>query len=607
MSFKTEKIKFFPNEPGVYLMKNRQGTILYVGKAKNLRQRVRQYFVKGGDGRSMVPYLISQVHDIDTVILTSEKEALLLENNLIKKHKPKYNALLKDDKSYIALKLTRHKWPRIDVVRYRGKPKPDGTYFGPYTNAGSARRTLDLLHKIFPMRQCSDKEFARRMRPCILYDMKRCIAPCVGKCTEDEYHRLVNRTKKFLQGQDKEIVKDLYAEMEQYSEELEFEKAGAVLKTIRHIEKTVEKQKVDKPLGIDADILGVFREGDEVMLVLMFFRGGTLTGTRHYSFSRIMEDDRDLLKSFILQHYEKMEEIPHEILIPEEIEEAGIIAEHLATDRSRKVLIHHPKRGEKLALIQMAQINAEATFRKEKDVQTMRERTLLAVQEKFRLTRYPRRIECFDISNISGTDPVATMIAFSDGAKDTSRYRKYKIRTAGMSDDYGAMYEVLMRRFKRAEEENDLPDLLIVDGGKGHLNVAIKVMKELNLISVDLIALAKEAGRHDRGMTAEQVFLPNVKDPVILKRNSSILFLLQQIRDEAHRTAITFQRGRRSKSMLKSSLDDIPGIGPEKRKKLLRYFGSLKAIKAASEEEIVSVKGISAKDAKAIFTRLWHL
>jgi len=581
-------------------MKSRHLAVLYVGKAKNLRQRVKQYFVKGGDGRSMIPRLVSQVESIDVVVVNSEKEALLLENHLIKKHKPKYNALLKDDKSYIALKLTKDLWPRIDIVRYKGRPKADGSYFGPFTSAGSARKTLDLLQKLFPMRQCSDAEFARRTRPCILYDMKRCIAPCIAKCTQEEYSALVVRSKKFLQGRNKEIVKELYEEMEAYAERLEFEKAGNILETIRHIEKTMEKQAVDKPLGLDVDVLGIFREGDEVVLVQMFIRNGTLTGTRHYNFSKILEDDRDLLRSFILQHYELLEELPHEILVPEEMEEAVWIEELLSENKPRKVVVHHPKKGEKLALMHMAKINAETTFRKEKDAHLLRERMLLTLQEHFRLTRYPRRIECFDVSNISGTGAVATMVAFTEGVKDSKRYRKYKIREAYSFNDYDAMHEVLKRRFKKGEETCDLPDLLIVDGGKGHLNIALKVMKELNLITVDLIGLAKEEGRHDKGMTAEQVFLVGAKDPIILKKNSPILFLLQQIRDEAHRTAIAFQRGTRSRALLSSELDTVIGIGPAKKKSLLRHFGSIKAIKDASAEELIAVKGISKKDAEKI-------
>jgi len=604
MTFDPQRIKSFPADPGVYLMKNSQGKVLYVGKAKHLRQRIRQYFAKGGDGRSMVAVLIGQIAAIDTIVVTSEKEALLLENTLIKRHKPKYNALLKDDKSYIALKLTKHQWPRIDIVRYRGKPKADGIYFGPYTSAGSARQTLELLQKVFPMRQCSDSEFARRTRPCILYDMKRCIAPCVGKCTEKEYGHLVTKVKKFLQGQNKAVLKELYEEMQKYSDSLEFEKAGAVLRTIHHIEKTVEKQKVDKPLGKDTDILSIFREGDESILVLMFFRGGKLTGAKHYSFSHILEDDKELFKTFILQHYQAREELPHEILLPEEIDDEGILVEVISKGKSRKSIIRCPKRGDKAELVKLAKINAETIFRKEKDQSVIREQILLAMRETFSLTRYPSRIECFDISNLAAKEPVATMVTFMGGLKEPGSYRKYKIKTLEKQNDYAAMHEALLRRFKRGKEENNLPDLLVVDGGKGHLNVALKVMQELNLISVDVIALTKELGRHDKGLTVEQVFLPNVKVPVMLKPNSPVLFLLQKIRDEAHRTAISFQKSRRSKSLFKSPLESIEGIGPVKKRKLLRAFGSLKAIKEAPKEDIAAVAGISRKDAELVFQTL---
>jgi excinuclease ABC subunit C len=600
MSFDPKKISDFSTDPGVYLMKNKKGVILYVGKAKNLRQRVRQYFLPGGDGRAMIPFLVPHVDEIETIIVRSEKEALLLENNLIKHHRPKYNALLKDDKTYIALKVTKHEWPRVDLVRYRGKPKPDGQYFGPYTSAFAARKTLDLLHKIFPMRQCSDQEFAHRTRPCILYDIKRCIAPCVGYCTREEYDDLVKKTVRFLRGQDREIVQELYKEMHRLSDALEFEKAGAVWSTITQIEKTIEGQTVDKPLGVDADVLGIFREGEEVILSKLQFRHGRLMGARHYNFTQIAQDDAELLHSFILQHYEEDELLPHEILVPIALAEAEILEEILSQNRPRKVSILSPQRGDKRAIIQMAYANAEATFKKEKDAKAIRERTLLEMQEKFDLTRYPRRIECFDISNISGTETVASLVAFTDGQKDSKRYRKYKIKGVVTPDDYSAMFEVLMRRFKRAKEENDLPDLLMVDGGKGHLNVALRVMEELNIITVDVISVAKEEGRHDRGMTSESVFLPEIKDPIHFKSNSSILFMLQQIRDEAHRFAITFHRKRRSKSMVKSALDDVPGIGPAKKQRLLKHFGDIKTLKAATIEDIVKVKGISQKDAENI-------
>jgi len=589
-------------------MKKRGGDVLYIGKANNVRQRLRQYFVPGGDGRFMIPFLVSKVEEIDAIVVTSEKEALLLENTLIKQHQPPYNVLLKDDKSYIALKITnKQRWPSIQLVRYKGKPKPDGLYFGPYTGAGAARQTMDLLHRLFPLRQCSDQELARRTRPCILYDMKRCIAPCVNKCTKEEYDHHVERTIKFLRGQDKEVLKDLYQEMDSYADALEFEKAGMLLKTIRQIEKTIETQNVDKPLGVDSDALAIFRQAEEVILSQMIFRGGKLVGSRNFNFTKIAQDDQEILESFLLQHYEKAgQPFPAEILLPIPLSDAEVIADILSANQPRKVYIFSPQRGEKKSLVEMAYLNAEAAFKREKDTQAIREKTLLEMQERLHLSHYPRYIECLDNSNLAGTNPVASIVSFTDGQKDGSRYRKYKIKTTESPDDYLTMREVLMRRCKRGKEENNLPDLLIVDGGKGHLNVALKVMAELNIISIDVIGVAKEQSRHDKGLSSEQIFLPNIKDPILLKRTSPILFLLQQIRDEAHRSAITFHRKRRSKKTLRSSIDDVPGIGPAKRLSLLRHFGSLKKLLQAKPEDLEQLKGLSQKNREAILTFIKH-
>ncbi|MBA3815234.1 MAG: excinuclease ABC subunit UvrC [Parachlamydiaceae bacterium] len=594
MSFNREELDTFPVQPGVYLMKGIDGTILYIGKANNLRQRLRQYFLPRGDGRFMIPFLVSRIEKIDTIVVFSEKEALLLENTLIKKHKPHYNALLKDDKSYVALKINnKHKSPMVSLERYKGKPKADGQYFGPYTSADSARKTLDLLHRLFPLRQCSDQEFARRTRPCILYDMKRCIAPCVKKCTHEEYSAYVMRTEKFLKGRDREVVKDLYSEMHKASEALEFERAGVLFKTIQQIEATLEGQAVDKPLGIDIDALAIFRQSDEIILTQLIFRGGKLIGSHTHDFVNIWEDDAELFETFILQCYEKQMELPHEILLPLQLEDGETVSEIISTNKSRRVQILTPQRGEKKVLVEMALANAEASFKKEKDIRTIREKILLEMQERLHLSNYPRRIECFDNSNTAGSQVVSTLVVFTEGVKDSARYRKYKIKALTGSDDYGAMKEALERRYQRARDENDLPDLLIVDGGKGHLNMALKVLNELNIISMDVVGLAKEDGRHDRGVTSEQIFLPNIKDPIILKKNSPILFLLQQIRDEAHRTAISFHRNLRTKKYLHSSVDDIPGIGPVKRQTLLRHFGSLKKLLEANEEALKLVKGLS--------------
>ena len=573
-------------------MKNQNGTVLYVGKAKNLRQRVKQYFIPGGDGRIIIPFLIAKVKDIDTIVVRSEKEALLLENTLIKEHKPKYNALLKDDKTYVALKVNnKHKWPMVQLVRYKGQPEPGGLYFGPYTSAFAAHTTLDLIHRIFPLRQCSDQEITRRTRPCILYDMKRCIAPCVNKCTKEEYDQYVDKAIKFLKGQDKEIVQELYDEMARYADALEFEKADQILRKIKQIEATLESQRVDKPLGGDCDVLGIFRQAEEVILSQLLIRGGKLLSSRHYDFNHIAEEDSELLSSFLLQHYGNQQELPEQILLPVEVPEANSIEDILSTGKKRHVQIYCPQRGEKRALLEMAYLNAEATFKKEKDIHAIRERTLLEMQEELRLNHYPHRIECFDNSNISGQTPVSSLVVFTEGLKDKNRYRKYKVKSVTSPDDYATMYEVLYRRYKRAKEENDLPDLVVIDGGKGHLNVALKVFTELNIITVDVISVAKEQGRHDKGITSEQVFLPNIKDPIMLRKNSPVLFLLQQIRDEAHRFAITFHRQRRNKLTLQSSLLDIPGIGPAKCKLLLKHFGSVKKLKEATREELLAVKG----------------
>lgn len=601
MSFDPNKLNLFPAQPGVYLMKDAQGEVLYVGKAKNLKQRVKQYFVPGRDGRLMVPYLVVKIDQIDTIVVTSEKEALLLENNLIKQHKPRYNALLKDDKSYIALKISLDDpWPTVKLVRYRGNPESDGLYFGPYTSAYAARQTLELLNRLFPLRQCSDQELARRVRPCLLYQMKRCAGPCVQKCTKEEYDHHLDRTIKFLRGQDKEVLKDLHEEMHRLSENLEFEKAGQILKTIQHIEKTIESQHVDRPLGLDVDAIGIYRHGYDVLLAQLHFRGGRLTGSRHFDFNNIAEDDGELISSFILQHYEGQNEIPPELLLPMNLNDRASVEEILSNRQQHKVNLHFPQRGEKKSLLDMAQTNAEALFKSQKNEEFLREKTLLEMQERLHLSRYPSRIECFDNSHIAGLEQVSSLVAFTHGLKDSKRYRTYRLKIGTQPNDYAAMHEVLMRRYKRAKEENDLPDLVIVDGGKGQLNEALKVFEELNVTGVDVIGLAKEQGRHDKGITGEQIFLPDQKEPILLKKNSPVLFLLQNIRDEAHRVAVSFHRKRRSKHTLRSALDDIPGIGPVKRKALLTHFGSLKKVELASTDELHQVKGLSEANIAAL-------
>jgi len=492
----------------------------------------------------------------------------------------------------------RHPWPMIRLIRYKGEPKEDGLYFGPYTSAYSARQTYEILTRLFPLRQCSDEELKRRTRPCLLYSIKRCIAPCVGKCSKEEYDTYVDGAVKFLKGQDKEILKELYADMKKASESQEFEHAAAILRTIRQIEHVIDTTPlVVKVSGKNTDALAIYREGEEVMLIQLLFREGKLVGSEHYSFSNILEDEEDLLSSFILQHYTHQKGLPDEILLPLPLKDADLLSEILADSHKRKkIAILHPQKGEKRSLVEIAEENARAIFHQEKNHLELKEKMLLDLQETLKLNRYPKRIECFDTSNISGTDPVASLVAFTNGERDSKRTRLFKIKTALKGDDYGAMREVLTRHLTRSKQADDLPDLIILDGGKGHLNVGLDVFKELDIASVDLIALAKEEGRHDKGMTAERVFLPEHHDPIHLNPRSSLLFLLQKVRDEAHRKAIGFHRQRRQKRTLTSRLDTVPGIGPVKRARLLRHFGSVEKIKQASDHELSQVKGITQKD-----------
>lgn len=588
--FSEEKLKVYPETPGVYLMKGKRGEVLYVGKANNIKQRLKQYFVPGGDGRPQIPFLMPKVFEIDTLSVRSEKEALILESNLIKEHKPKYNALLKDDKSYIALKIAKEEWPKVDIVRYRGQPKKDGLYFGPYSNSTAARRTLDLIHKIFPLRQCSNEEFSLRKRPCILWDMKRCIAPCVGKCTKDEYTEVLVKTVQFLRGQNKEILAEFYKEMERYSENLEYEAAQSTLEKIRHIEKTMEKQFVDRPLGEDVDAFGLFRRADEISVTQLSYRGGRLTGSRHFQFSEVADEDKELLETLIFGLYQEDTRGAKSIVLPQVLPEAKALSEVV------KIPIHTPEKGALRTLVEMAEMNAEAQWAKERDQRGIIERTLLEMQEKFHLTAFPAKIEIFDTSHMNGTNPVACLVAFDEGRAAKERYRKFKIKEAKGGDDYAMMQEALDRRLLRGQSEGDLPDLIVVDGGKGHLALALRALQKLNIITVGVIALAKEGGLHTKGATQEQVFLPNVKDPLIFSRHSPILHFLQKMRDEAHRYTIGYQRLKRKKEMTTSALDSIPGIGPEKKRRLLRKFQSPAEVFRATREELEEIPGLSRRD-----------
>ena len=597
-----KQLERFPLEPGVYLMKNRMGEIIYVGKAKHLKKRVKQYFAASGDSRPMIPYLISEVVHIETIVVENEKEALLVENTLIKKHQPKYNAFLKDDKTFISLMINHlHEWPRIQLIRYKGKPKLKGLYFGPYTSAFAARQTYELLTRLFPLRQCSDEELQRRTRPCLLYGIKRCIAPCVNLCSKEEYNTFVEGATQFLKGKDQEIVRTLYDEMEKASEDLEFEKAAALLQTIRQIEHVTEvRQVVQKAGSKDSDSIGLFRKSDEVIIMQLFVREGKLIGSEHYSFTHSLEEDDELISSFLMQYYTQKKDLPQEILLPVSLKDSGAIEEILFETHQKKIQLLTPEKGNKKGLVQLAYKNAKATFEQERDESEIREKMLMDLSETLKLNRYPKRIECFDTSNISGSDLVASMVAFTDGLYDKKRTRYFKIKDIDKGDDYAALHQALSRRLMRAKDEDDLPDLILIDGGKGQLNIGLKVFKELDIANVDIAAITKEEAKHTKGMTAERVFLPDTQEPISLHVRSPLLFLLQQIRDAAHERAIGFHRKRRSKRIISSVLESIPGIGPIKKKRLLSHFGSFKQIQLASDEELLAIKGITKKDVGAL-------
>ena len=568
-------------------MYDEKDKVLYVGKAKNLKRRIQQYFVPGRDGRMMVPFLTSKVKRIDTIVVSSEKEALLLENTLIKEHQPRYNALLKDDKTFFSLTVNKsHKWPMLRVVRFKGKTTQGDLYFGPYTDAFAARKTLKLLRHLFQLRQCSDYELASRKRPCMLYEMKQCIAPCVGKCTKEEYDSQVDQVIDFLKGKNKQVVKKLIKERDEASKKQAYEKAGRAHDLIESIEKTLETQRVEKAGQKNLDAVGLHRAGDHVVLSQMLFRGGKLVAAHDHHFRKTAQEDEAIMRSFLMQHYQDVLEKPSLILLPEKIAYMETI------ERVLDLTLLVPQRGSRKALVKMAANNAKAQLEQEKSKVENREQTLMQLQERLHLNNFPNTIECFDNSNISGTEPVSAKISFELGEPNKKAYRKYKIKEADAQDDYGMMREVLTRRFKK----NSLPDLLIIDGGKGHLKIAQRVLRELNISTIDVIAVAKEKGRHDKGASQEQIFLPGRKEPIILKSHSPVLFLLQRIRDEAHRFAITFQKARRKKKTFESELDALVGIGPIKKKRLLTHFGSVKRILAASEKDWLEVQGINKKD-----------
>lgn len=593
MLFDSKTLHSFPSLSGVYLMKDQEGHVLYVGKAKNLKNRLKQYFTLRGDGRPQVPYLLAQVATIETIVVDSEKEALLLENTLIKKYQPKYNSLFKDDKGYIALHInTESDWPVLELVRYKGVKPSKGRLFGPYVSAAQARELFDLVVKHCLLRQCSDEEFARRTRPCILYSMRRCSAPCVELVSKEEYHRQIERAIHILEGHANGLIAELEEEMRQASQALAFEKAKELLEKIALLKSLSEKQSVELSVAVDSDVWNMCREGAECVVNKLMYRNRRLIGSTNFTVTAL-QDDAELLQLCIVRYYLASMEVPKEIIVPLPPKECRLIEEIV----NQKCTVHAPQRGAKRVVCELARKNALSALKQNRE-REVNEKILLDMQEQLGLHRFPKRIECFDNSHLSGADAVSSMVVFVDAKRYPSGYRKFGIKEAKRSDDYGMLREVLLRRYSQAQEE-EMPDLLIVDGGKGHLHVAEEVLASLNIVSCDSIAIAKEEGRHDKGQTREKIFLSGRAKPVELVTAPLFLFL-QRIRDEAHRFTTTFQRTRRSKSTIRSSLDSVSGIGPVKKKRLLQRFGSVRTIAQCSVEELMQVKGITRIDAEKI-------
>ena len=606
----TEKLAGLPSRPGVYLMRESGGKVIYVGKAKDLRARVRSYF-NHGDERSQVEFLVRRVADIDTLVTSNDKEALILENNLIKQYKPRYNIRLKDDKSYLSIKVTtQHAWPRILATR---KIVKDGNrYFGPFSSALAARETIDIIEKHFQLRNCTDHNFRNRSRPCLQYQIKRCLGPCVLPVAPEVYREQVRQTLLFIEGRQQELIAELKQRMLEKSEALEFEAAARIRDQIQAVEKTLEKQRMVAHWGSDQDVFGLYREGGFIEVQVLLVRQGKLTSSQSYSLTDLEFPDEEVIGSLLSQFYQGQRFIPEEILLPVELEDGAVREEYLAEHKGKSVKILSPQRGDRRHLVDMAIDNAKQSFADRHDQAKAREKMLRELQSSLRLKNYPRRIECFDISTIHGAHAVGSMVTFIDGEPDKNLYRHFRIKTIGAEsggDDFGMMLEMLKRRFSRGKEEGELPELIVVDGGKGQLAMALEAMAEVGIDGVEAVGLAKmrvEAAPRSAEIerSEERVFLPGQSNPVVLKRNSNALFLLQRVRDEAHRFAITHHRKLRSQQTLSSALDGIPGIGGVRKRALLRAFGSIKRIEGASLEELMKLPSMTEKLAQLVLDEL---
>ncbi len=590
-----------PASPGVYVFKGEGGVVLYVGKARSLRSRVRSYFQPGtSDIRAFVARLEAELESLETYVTQSEKEAALLENQIIKREQPRYNVKLRDDKEYLSLRLrTRAEWPRLEVVR---RPKKDGAqYFGPYHSATAARQTLRLVNRHFRLRTCTDSELRNRSRPCLQYQIKRCPGPCVIDVDRDEYAAQVRDVGLFLSGRHDELVGLLEARMKKAAAEMAYEQAAVYRDQLKAVASVKQEQRVSAVRDVDQDVLGLHRQDDLVEAAFLQIRRGRLSGVRTFGLSEVALPTDELIAQLVLEYYGGDAEVPDEVLLPMAIEAQGGLEGLLTETRGKRVSVMVPKRATRARLLEMARENAEHAFHEKRRAQADIEARLVRVQKRLRLPAPPERIECVDISHTGGEDTVAAIVSLHRGEPERARYRNFKLRGVSGGDDYAAMYEVLSRRVKRGRDGDEgwsFPNLLVVDGGKGQLRMAEEALRDLGVTELPIAALAKEKEDARGERLVDRVYLPGQKNPIVI-RDDPALRMLALARDEAHRASNRHRKKIGARQRLRSELDDVPGVGPKTRARLLTALGSLSGVLEATLDELMAA-GATRRQAQAI-------
>jgi excinuclease ABC subunit C len=595
-----EKVSHLPSKPGVYIMKGSRGSILYIGKAKTLSDRIRSYFQPGAQHTPRIQHLVSQVKDFECLVTATELEALILENNLIKKHRPKYNVVLRDDKNYPYLRLPlQDDFPRLEIVR---RVKSDGAlYFGPYVPTHALRDTLRLLRRLFPLPNCNIVIDGTADRACIEFEIKRCLAPCTGHQSREDYREMMRQVRLFLEGKDNELLKILKSRMEVEAARLNFEEAARLRDQVANIERTLERQRITTTDSADLDVVAAVRGGEAIDFQVLFIRGGMMVGRKDFFMTGPGDaSEEELYGTFIQQFYDKEGLVPPAVVTAVAPADSGLLERWLSEKRGASVRLGAPQRGKAAHLIGMARDNARVSLEEHLRIRRAGTAASQELQRILNLRHLPRRIEAFDISNIMGDQAVGSRVVWEDNAPKKSAYRKFKIRTIRGANDFGMMREVLIRWYSRARDhEEPLPDLIVIDGGKGQLSAAIEAMRIVGLTGCDLAGLAKE-----KGEKFERVFLPEFSTAIPLDPASPATHLLQRVRDEAHRFAITYHRKLRGRELVLSVLDEVEGIGESRKKALLKKFGSLDGIRRSSVEDLQTVPGISRKRAEAVIDRL---